>query len=58
LAFARLSARRTSNLHLIPSNLRLYNLEYEIAGHMARNQNMEIIDLIAQAIDEVVEAMW
>ena len=43
------------NLDLIPSNLRLYNLEYEIAGHMARNQNMEIIDLIAQAIDEVVD---
>ena len=43
------------NLHLIPSNLRLYNLEYEIAGYMAKNQNMEIIDLIAQAIDEVVD---
>ncbi|VWX50807.1 AAA family ATPase [Novosphingobium sp. 9U] len=43
------------NLDLIPSNLRLYNLEYEIAGYMAKNQNMEIIDLIADAIDSVVE---
>lgn len=42
-------------LDLIPSNLRLYNLEYEIAGYMARNQNMNIIDLIAEAIDTVVE---
>ena len=42
-------------LDLIPSNLRLYNLEYEIAGYMAQNQNMEIIDLIAQAIDSVVD---
>lgn len=43
------------NLDLIPSNLRLYNLEYEIAGQMAKSQNMEIIDLIAEAIDTVVE---
>ena len=42
-------------LDLIPANLRLYNLEYEIAGYMAQNQNMEIIDLIAQAIDSVIE---
>ncbi|MDO6414316.1 AAA family ATPase [Sphingomonas sp. BIUV-7] len=42
-------------LDLIPANLRLYNLEYEIAGYMARNQNMDIIDLIADAIDSVVE---
>src|SRR3546814_19443657 len=38
-------------LDLIPSNLRLYNLEYEIAGYMAKNQKKEIIDLIAEAID-------
>ncbi|MBL7373159.1 AAA family ATPase, partial [Escherichia coli] len=35
--------------------LRLYNLEYEIAGYLARNQNLNIIDLIAEAIDSVVE---
>ena len=42
-------------LDLIPANLRLYNLEYEIAGYLARNQNLNIIDLIAEAIDSVVE---
>lgn len=42
-------------LDLIPANLRLYNLEYEIAGYLARNQNLAIIDLIAEAIDTVVE---
>src|SRR3546814_10518759 len=42
-------------LDLIPSNLRLYNLEYEIAGSMAKNQKMAIIDLIAEAIDTVVD---
>ena len=42
-------------LDLIPANLRLYNLEYEIAGYLARNQNLAIIDLIAEAIDSVVE---
>lgn len=42
-------------LDLIPANLRLYNLEYEIAGYLARNQNLNIIDLIADAIESVVE---
>lgn len=42
-------------LDLIPANLRLYNLEYEIAGYLAQNQNLAIIDLIAEAIDSVVE---
>ncbi|MFV1919770.1 AAA family ATPase [Sphingomonas sp. MJ1 (PH-R8)] len=42
-------------LDLIPANLRLYNLEYEIAGYLARNQNLAIIDLIAEAIDTVVD---
>lgn len=42
-------------LDLIPANLRLYNLEYEIAGYLARNQNLAIIDLIAEAIESVVE---
>lgn len=42
-------------LDLIPANLKLYNLEYEIAGYLAQNQNFEIIDLIAQAIDTVVD---
>lgn len=42
-------------LDLIPANLRLYNLEYEIAGYLAQNQNLAIIDLIAEAINSVVE---
>jgi chromosome partitioning protein len=42
-------------LDLIPANLRLYNLEYEIAAYLARNQNLDMIDLIAEAIDTVIE---
>lgn len=42
-------------LDLIPANLKLYNLEYEIAGYLAQNQSFDIIDIIAQAIDEVVD---
>ena len=42
-------------LDLIPANLKLYNLEYEIAAHLAQTRNFEIIDLIAQAIDTVVD---
>jgi chromosome partitioning protein len=42
-------------LDLIPANLKLYNLEYEIAGYLAQNQNFDIIDLIAEAIDSVVD---
>ncbi len=42
-------------LDLIPANLKLYNLEYEIAGYLAQNQSFDIIDLIAQAIDTVVD---
>lgn len=42
-------------LDLIPANLKLYNLEYEIAAHLAQTKSFEIIDLIAQAIDEVVD---
>jgi len=49
--------RRTHfyGLDLIPANLKLYNLEYEIAGYLAQNQSFEIIDLIGQAIDSVVD---
>src|SRR3546814_1053862 len=39
----------------IPSNLKLYNLEYEIAGYLAQNQSFDIIDMIAQAIEDVVD---
>lgn len=42
-------------LDLIPANLKLYNLEYEIAGYLAQNQNFDVIDLIADAIDTVVD---
>jgi len=42
-------------LDLIPANLKLYNLEYEIAGYLAQNQSFDIIDMIAQAIDDVVD---
>src|SRR3546814_19819309 len=42
-------------LDLIPANLKLYNLEYEIAGYLAQNQSFDIIDMIAQAIEDVVD---
>lgn len=42
-------------LDLIPANLKLYNLEYEIAGYLAQNQSFDIIDFIGRAIDEVVD---
>ena len=49
--------RRTHfhGLDLIPANLKLYNLEYEIAGYLAQHQSFDIIDLIAQAIDSVID---
>src|SRR3546814_20261032 len=42
-------------LDLIPANLKLYNLEYEIAGYLAQNQNFDIIDINSHAIDELVD---
>lgn len=42
-------------LDLIPANLKLYNLEYEIAGYLAQNQSFDIIDLISQAVETVVD---
>jgi chromosome partitioning protein len=42
-------------LDLIPANLKLYNLEYEIAGYLAQNQSFDIIDTISNAIDSVVD---
>tara|TARA_B100000686_G_scaffold323053_1_gene377451 strand:- start:106 stop:1314 length:1209 start_codon:yes stop_codon:yes gene_type:complete len=41
-------------LSLIPSNLKLYNLEYEIAAHLAQTRSFDVIDLISNAIGEVV----
>lgn len=41
-------------LDLIPANLKLYNLEYEIAAHLARAHSFDIIDLISEAIQSVV----
>lgn len=42
-------------LDLIPANLKLYNLEYEIAGYLAQNQSFDIIDTISTAIDSVID---
>jgi chromosome partitioning protein len=43
------------NLHLIPANLRLYNLEYEMAAFIAQNpgDGVSIIDFLANALVEV-----
>lgn len=42
-------------LDLVPANLKLYNLEYEIAAHLAATKSFDIIDVIAEAIDSVVD---
>ena len=42
-------------LDLIPANLKLYNLEYEIAAHLARSHSFDIIDLISEAVQSVVQ---
>lgn len=42
-------------LDLIPANLKLYNLEYEIAAYLAQTKSFEYIDTIGRAIEEVVD---
>lgn len=37
-------------LDLIPANLKLYNLEYEIAAHLARARSFDVIDSLSDAI--------
>lgn len=41
-------------LDLIPANLKLYNLEFEIAAQLARTRSFDIIDTISEAISSVV----
>jgi len=44
------------NLDLIPANLQLYNLEYEMAAYIAQNPGgIDVIDFLAQAINTVQE---
>lgn len=42
-------------LDLIPSNLKLYNLEYEIAGYAAKHGSLGIIDTLSDALASVSE---
>jgi chromosome partitioning protein len=42
-------------LDLVPANLKLYNLEYEIAAHLARHRSFDIIDQIGQAVGTIAE---
>lgn len=42
-------------LDIIPANLKLYNLEYEIAAYMAQTKSFEYIDTISRAIAEVAD---
>jgi chromosome partitioning protein len=42
-------------LDLIPANLKLYNLEYEIAAYLAREKDFGIIGSLATAIASVVD---
>jgi chromosome partitioning protein len=41
------------NLDLVPANLKLYNLEYEIAGYIMQNQSFDVIDSIARAVETI-----
>ena len=49
--------RRTyiHGLDLVPANLKLYNLEYEIAAYMAQSGNFDVIDQIRQAISTIAD---
>lgn len=42
-------------LHLVPANLKLYNLEYEIAAHLAQHRGFDIIDQITQAVATIAD---
>jgi chromosome partitioning protein len=42
-------------LDLVPANLKLYNLEYEIAAHMAQTRSFDIIDQIRQAVATIAD---
>ncbi len=42
-------------LSLVPANLKLYNLEYEIAAHLAQHRNFDIIDQITQAVGTIAD---
>lgn len=42
-------------LDLIPSNLKLYNLEYEIAAQLSRSRSFSIINQLSEAIESVVD---
>lgn len=42
-------------LDLIPANLKLYNLEYEIAAYLAREKDFGIISSLSEAIGSVVD---
>lgn len=42
-------------LDIIPANLKLYNLEYEIAAYMTQTKSFEHIDMISRAIEEVAD---
>lgn len=42
-------------LDLIPSNLKLYNLEYEIAAYLAREKDFGIISSLSEALASVVD---
>ena len=44
------------NLHLIPTNLKLYNLEWEMAAYMATRENgFEIIDFLGNHLSAVAQ---
>jgi len=51
----RVRATHFHGLDLVPANLKLYNLEYEIAAHMAQNRSFDIIDQIKQAVSTISE---
>jgi chromosome partitioning protein len=42
-------------LYLVPANLKLYNLEYEIAAHLAQHRSFDIIDHINRAVATIAD---
>jgi chromosome partitioning protein len=51
----RVRSTHFHGLDLVPANLKLYNLEYEIAAHMAQSQSFDIIDQIKQAVATIAD---
>jgi chromosome partitioning protein len=52
---SRVRPTHFDGLSLVPANLKLYNLEYEIAAYLAQSQSFDIIDQISDAVQTIVD---